>query len=228
MFRGALHFSTSRLLRSVAGVAIGALAGWVCSQLRTPIPWMLGPLFTLAALRVSGMDIPPLPGGRQVGQWIIGTSLALYFTPTVVRQVSGLWPWLIAGALFAIALGYAAGLLLSHLTGLDRTSATFACVPGGAAEMAVLGERFGARGDKVAAGQSIRILIVVLVLPSIYTLVGVHGADLYVPGMTRFEAPGFLLLLAATLCGAAVANALRVPNAFVLGPLAVAIPMTAM
>ena len=53
---------------------------------------MLGPLLTLACLRVAGVDIgaPPV-SGRYVGQWIIGTSLGLYFTPAVVREVAGMW-----------------------------------------------------------------------------------------------------------------------------------------
>jgi membrane AbrB-like protein len=216
------------LVRSIAGVALGAVAGWICTRLHTPIPWMLGPLVTIAALRVSNVDVPALPGGRQAGQWIIGTSLGLYFTPQVVRQVAGLWPSLVAGALFAIFLGYFGGLVLARLAGLDRTSAIFASVPGGAAEMAVLGERFGARVDKVSAAQSVRILVVVILLPALYTLSGVHGADAYVPGTSFIDVVGLASLLAATSVGGFIALRLRIPNAFVLGSLAVALPLTAM
>jgi membrane AbrB-like protein len=209
------------------GLAIGALAGWVMSRLHSPIPWMLGPLATLAVLRVAGLRIAAPPGGRQIGQWIIGTSLGLYFTPHVVREVAGWW-WLLAvGALFAIGLGYAGGLLLARLAGVDRTTGVFASVPGGAAEMSVLGERFGARVDRVAAAQSLRILIVVIVIPFAYAAIGVHGADAYVPGTTRFSAAGYVALMAATLAGSGVAQWIGLPNAFVLGSLAVAIPLTA-
>jgi membrane AbrB-like protein len=45
---------------------------------------------------------------------------------------------------------------------------------------------------------------------------------------TAFDAQGFAILMAATLAGGCVAQAMRVPNAFVLGPLAVAIPLTAL
>lgn len=214
--------------RSFVGLAIGALAGWVCAWLRTPIPWMLGPLVAIALLRVTGMALPPLPAGRQVGQWVIGTSLGLYFTPFVVREVAGLWPLLVAGALFAIVLGYGAGLVLASLAGMDRTTSIFACVPGGAAEMSVLGERFGARVDRVAAGQSIRILLVVIILPAVYALSGVHGGDAYVPGTTRFDAGGLLALMAMTGIAGLIAQRFAITNAFVLAPLAVAIPLTAM
>ncbi len=189
---------------------------------------MLGPLFALAVLRVSGLDVRTIPGGRQIGQWVIGTSLGLYFTPQVIREVSGWWPLLAAGAFFSVVLGYGAGLALARLAGVDRTTGVFACVPGGAAEMAVLGDRFGARADRVAAAQSLRMLIVVMTIPAIYTVIGVHGLDMYVPGAKVFEPAGLALLLALTLAGAFAMQRLRVPNAFVLGALAVAIPLTAL
>jgi len=217
----------STLAPPLAGLVLGAAAGWVCSRIGTPIPWMLGPLVTLAFLRVAGANVAAVPGGRQVGQWIIGTSLGLYFTPHVVREVSGWWPLLVAGALFSIGLGYAAGLVLARTAGIDTTTGIFACVPGGAAEMSVLGERFGARVDLVAAAQSLRILIVVVTVPAAYAMLDVHGADAYVPGTLLFSAGGYALLLAATMAGGLLAMALRVPNAFVLGSLAVAIPVTA-
>ena len=216
------------VLRWVTGLSLGALAGWVCSRVGTPIPWMLGPLFTMALLRMAGAGIAGPPGGRQIGQWIIGTSLGLYFTPTVVGEVAGWWLLLAAGAVFSIGLGYLAGLLLARMAAIDRTTGVFACVPGGAAEMAVLGERFGARVDRVAAAHSLRIVIVVAVVPAAYAYLGVHGADRYIPGITVFDARGFALLMAATLAGSAVAQRLRLPNSFVLGSLAVAIPLTAL
>lgn len=188
---------------------------------------MLGPLFALAALRVTGSRVAAPPGARYVGQWIIGTSLGLYFTPHALVTVAGSWPVILAATLFAIALGYACGLLLARLAGIDRTTGVFASVPGGAAEMATLGERFGARPDRVAAAQSLRILIVVALVPAAITLADVHGIDRFVPGAGRFDASGFVLLMAATLAGCAVFQLLRAPNAFVLGSLAVAIPLTA-
>ena len=45
------------VLSPLAGLALGAGAGWVFSRLGTPIPWMLGPLLTLAVLRVAGAPI---------------------------------------------------------------------------------------------------------------------------------------------------------------------------
>ena len=213
--------------RWLAALMLSAAAGWGCSRLDTPIPWMLGPLFTLAVFRILGAPIVAPPGTRQTGQWIIGTSLGLYFTPVVVREVAGLWHLLLAGAAFAIIVGYVSGIALAKLADVDRTTGVFASVPGGAAEMATLGERFGARVDRVAAAQSLRILLVVAIVPSSFAILGVHGADPYVPGATAFELRGFVILMAATLAAGIAATRLGLPNGFVLGALAVAIPLTA-
>ena len=218
---------TTAPLRAAGALAVGAAAGWLCSVLHTPIPWMLGPLVALAFLRVAGADIAAPRPSRYLGQWIIGTSLGLYFTPEVVREVLSVWYLLAAGAVFAVVLGYLSGLALARLAGIDRTTAIFASVPGGAAEMSVLGGRFGARIDRVAAAQSLRILIVVLVIPFAYAWLGLHGSDVYVQGARQFDAAGFAKLMAATLVGSFVFQRLDAPNAFVLGSLAVAIPLTA-
>lgn len=216
----------SRVARWIAALAVGVGAGYVCMLLRTPIPWMLGPLFALAFLRIAGADISAPPPARFIGQWIIGTSLGLYFTPSVLREVAGLWYLLAAGAVLAIALGYVSGVALAAIAGFDKTTGVFASVPGGAAEMATLGARFGARVDRVAAAQSLRILIVVAIVPGAITALDIHGTVPYVQGAREFVPAGLALLLLATLAGSAIFQKLRLPNAFVLGSLAVSIPLT--
>ena len=119
----------------------------------------------------------------------------------MVREVAGWWSLLALGAVFAIGVGYGGGLVLARLAGIDRTTGIFACVPGGAAEMAVLGERFGARVDRVAAAQSLRILIVVLTIPRRTRCSACTAPIVYVPGATTFDAGGFALLMAATVGG---------------------------
>jgi membrane AbrB-like protein len=134
---------------------------------------------------------------------------------------------LAAAAVFAIVVGYVGGIALASLARTDRTTGIFASVPGGAAEMAILGERFGARVDQVAAAQSLRILLVVVIVPYAFALIGVHGADPYVPAITHVALPGLAILLAVTLVAGFAVQRIGLPNAFVLGPLAIAIPLTA-
>jgi membrane AbrB-like protein len=216
------------IARVAATFAVGAAAGYVCTLLHTPIPWMLGPLFAVAALRLAGAPLEAPLSARYGGQWIIGTSLGLYFTPFVVRHVVDLWWLLLLGAAFAIALGYVTGVALARLARCDKTTGIFASVPGGASEMTILGERFGGRMDRIAAAQSLRILIVVAIVPGAITAAGVHGSDAYVQGAKTFDTWGFVLLMVLTFAGGLVFQRIRAPNAFVLGALAVAIPLTAL
>jgi len=217
----------SRFAGAAAGLALAIAAGSLCAWLATPIPWMLGPLFALAVVRVVGIDVRAPAGARPVGQWIIGTALGLYFTPATLASVASVWYLPVAGAVFAIAIGYGTGALLARLAGIDLTTGVFASVPGGAADMAALGERHGARVDRVAAAHSLRMLLVVAIVPAAFTLAGAHGTDAFQPARASFDAAGFATLMLATLAGALVGRRSGVPNAFILGSLAVAIPLTA-
>ena len=208
-------------------LALCAVAGVLFARLRLPLPWMIGPLLVMAGLNFAGARLRTAPGARQVGQVIIGTALGLYFTPAVTREVVSYWPLLIGAALFAVVLAWACGWFVSTTTDTDRTTAFFASVPGGAAEMAVLGERFGARVDRVALAQSLRVLTVVIVVPFALTYGGAHGADAYRPAPVPFDVPRLALLLGmAALAGGALELA-GTPNAFMFGPLLAAIALTA-
>src|SRR4030095_9619445 len=210
-------------LPAVRGLAIGLAAALVCMGIHAPLPWIIGPLVAGAQSRSAGIDCRAPLGGRQSGQWIVGTALGLYFTPDVAQLVLRIGWALLLAALFALALGYFCGYLLARIGGIDRTTAVFASVPGGAAEMAVLGERYGARVDQVAAAQSLRIMLVVIAIPWIFAALQLHGADAFRPGAIEVRATGLVALLASTLAAGLLLQRLGVPNAFVLGALAVAI-----
>jgi membrane AbrB-like protein len=215
------------LLRSVLlTLAIGLVAAWLCEWLRTPLPWMIGPLFAAAALRMAGADLRAPVQVRQAGQWAIGTALGLYFTPAVLKALASYLGFIAAGVAFALALGAACGWVLHRLSGTDRTTAFFAMAIGGASEMAAQGERHGAAVDRVAAAHSLRIMMVVGIIPFCFKFAGVHGLDLYVPGARVIHYPGLLLLAALTSAGALALKRLNSPNSWVIGPLLVTILLT--
>jgi uncharacterized protein len=210
----------------VVALALCTAGGALFSWLGTPLPWMIGPLLVMAVCNFSGARLRSVPGSRQLGQLIIGTALGLYFTPVVAREVASSWILLLIAALFAIALAWACGWFLSSVTDTDRTTAFFASVPGGAAEMAVLGERFGARVDRVVLAQSLRVVVVVIAVPFALTYSGVHGADAYNPVLVPFDAAKLALLFAASICAGTLATKARMPNPYMFGPLLAAIAFT--
>jgi len=214
-------------LNPALGIVLCALAGGLFAWLRIPLPWLLGPLVTMAACNFAGAELRSIRGSREAGQIVIGIALGLYFTPEVGGYVLSHWVLLLAAGLFAIALGVLGGAILARLAGIDRSTAFFASVPGGAAEMTLLGERYGARPDRIALAQSLRILIVVFVVPFALTYSGAHGSDPYLAAAgASLDWPRLGLLVgAAALVGLAI-NRAGLPNGFMFGPLALTIVLT--
>ncbi len=212
---------------ALAGLLISVLAGALFAALHSPLPWMIGPLVVMAAFRFSGFELGAVRGGRETGQLLIATALGLYFTPMVAGEVAARWELLLIAALFASMLAYAGAFFISWLSDTDRTTALFASVPGGATEMAILGARYGGRIDRIALAQSLRILLVVVIVPFAFAASGVHGADLYQPTPAPFAVHGLLMLMACAAAGALAFSWCRIPNAWMLGPLAVTVALTA-
>src|SRR5437868_5595410 len=78
----------------------------------------------------------------------------------------------------------------------------------------------------VAAAQSFRILIVVVTIPSAFAALGLHGADPFVAASSEVRWPALAGLLSMAAVAGMLLARLNVPNAFVLGPLLVTIPLT--
>jgi membrane AbrB-like protein len=168
---------------------------------------------------------------RNAGQWGIGTALGLYFTPQVVAVVMSLAPAIGVGIVWALLLGAGFAAFLRRANprnaALDAPTLFFSSAIGGAAEMAVLAERHGGRLDLVASAHSLRLLIVVVLVPLGFQLAGLHGLDPTVPGPQVVQAGGLAALVALTVTGGAAMHRLRLVNAWMLGPLAVAFALTA-
>jgi membrane AbrB-like protein len=97
--------------------------------------------------------------------------------------------------------------------------------------MAVQGERHGALVERVAAAHSLRIMLVVGTIPFALRRWSTHGSapghDLFVPLAAAVSYPGLALLVVLTSLGALLLKRLDVPNAWVIGPLALALMLTA-
>lgn len=208
-------------------LGIGLIAAGLCVWLRTPLPWMIGPLCSTAIACMAGLRLKAPVQVREGGQWAIGTALGLYFTPAVVKVLVSYIGYIAAGVAFALLLGAVCAWLLHKLSGVDRTTAFFAMAVGGASEMASQGERHGAQVDRVAASHSLRIMMVVILIPFLFKFADVHGLDVFIPGARVVHYGGLLVLIVLTSAGALLFKRLNSPNSWVLGPMAVAIALTA-
>ncbi len=217
-------------LRLAAALMLAVAAALLCSAARLPLPWLIGPLLSSAICSMAGLALPAPAWLRNGGQLLVGTALGLYFTPPVAALIVSLWGAVVAGIVWALALGASFGAFLKLANrgdaGLDRATLFFASAIGGASEMTVLAERHGGRMDIVAAAHSLRVLLVVVIVPLGFQWAGLHGLDATLPGPQQVHPAGLALLLALCVCGALAMRTMRLTNAWMLGPLAVAFALT--
>ena len=187
---------------------------------------MMGSLVAMAIAQMAGARFEAPPGGRDAGLLIVGTSLGLYFTPPVMREVVAYGGYFVALGFAALGIGAVSAAVLERAAGVDHATAFFGSMPGGAAEMALLGERHGALADRVAFAHSARMLLVVTLVPSAVTLAGFSATEDYRPVSTPFDLGGFALLAGIAAAAGAAARRLRIPTAFMMGPLLATIALT--
>ncbi len=222
------------LMRNGATLALALAAAWLCVWLRTPIPWMIGPLLVTSIVSILGAPTRSWPPMRNAAQWVIGVALGLYFTPQVTALVASLW-WAIGlSIVWALGLGWAFGAWLhrGHAGELNvgpreaRATTYFAGAIGGASEMTLMAEREGARSDLVAAAHSVRLVIVTLLIPFTFSSLGLHGVDATMPGPKFFDLRGLMILGAATAVGAWLMHKLGRANPWFMGALVVSMGLT--
>lgn len=209
---------------------IGAIGGALVSLTAMPLPWLIGSLFAASAARLS-LSLPePWNGGRNVGQLILGATVALAFTPDVLSRLMGLLPVMVVAAVASIVMASAIAVLLTRMTRVDSATAYCACMPGGIAEMSNLADLRGGNGSFVAIAQSIRIILVVIIIPvAMYVTADelLATPDLSAGGRNSLGVAATCLVLAAGCVGSLMFARLGMINSWFLGALVVVATLAA-
>ena len=200
-------------------VAVGVPAGYIFHLLHTPIPWMIGPMIAVAALNLMGAPMASPPYARQMGQVILGSAVGLYFTPSVVRELAANFPAILAATVAVFIVGGFGALTLSRASGVDGKSTFFASIPGGAMAMAVLADKYGAEIAPVAVAHSLRVSLVVILIPFALTYGGIPlVASAYRPDVPLDYAILVPWLLIGCVLGE-VSERLHMHNGYLLAPI---------
>ncbi|VXB70804.1 AbrB family transcriptional regulator [Pseudomonas sp. 8O] len=196
-------------LAGVVGGYLASLAGW-------PLPWMVGSLLAVIVVRcLTNRAFSELPGGRKAGQWLVASGIGLHFTSDVLEQVLSHLPVIVMGAFGTLLLSLI-GIAILRRAGVDRATAFFASMPGGASEMVNLALRHDAQPARVAAAHSLRLLLVVLLIPALFTW-GLPAVS--APTRAPVDWTWLIGLLAAGAVLAMLWGRLKQPNPWMLGPL---------
>jgi hypothetical protein len=150
------------VLCGVAGAWLGVLA-------RLPAPMLLGPMIASAATHLLGVVDGAPPAWIVAGaQLLIGASVGVRFRGIdPVRALQAMAATLGLVAIMLVVTLLFAGALWA-VTGLPLDQLVLAYVPGGLAEMAMIGYALGVDPTFVATHHIVRIGLVVLLAPLLY------------------------------------------------------------
>ena len=102
-------------IRVALTLLLALAAAALCVWLKTPIPWMIGPLLAVSLASICGAPTRSWGPLRNAGQWTIGTALGLYFTAEVTALLLGLWWAIVLGIAWALGLGVLFGRWLHRV-----------------------------------------------------------------------------------------------------------------
>ena len=205
------------------GLGVASAGGALAHAVHMPLAWVLGSMLGAGLWSLWRNHTLPQPSSwRRTAQGVIGVGLGLYFTPEVLGQLGTLAPWVLVGALTALALSVLAAPLLQRLAGVDGPTAIYAVALGASAEMSLQGQRAGADAAAVASAHALRIM---LVTTSATALAWALGQPLgWTPvGVAELPLEVWPPLLAVAALVALALNRIRVPNPWLLGPLVVGV-----
>lgn len=193
----------------------------VFNHFQLPLAWMLGAmtfclLATLVRLPVAAPTTvrPPVIA-------LIGVLLGSGFTPQVITSIPGWLPTLLGLFAFILVSGLVCIFYLHKIGGFDLQTSYFAGMPGGLAEMIVLGDEKGADTRVIAMVQSARVFTIVMVVP--FLVQWLSGTDIANRGtstrLSIFDADWTVLLwlLGTAFAGSLLGHMLRLPSKYLLG-----------
>ncbi len=203
-------------------LAAGVAGGFAARSAHLPLPWLLGAFFTIMALSLAGAPVRLIPWGRPAGTVVVGASTGLQFTATVVAKLLTLLPLIIAAAFLSTIVGAVGGLLYMRLTGVDRTTAFFATVPGGVVETTTLAPQYGGQLEPIMMAQTTRVALIVVLAPFLVVWFAGSGARNVFFATAVVPWLPVLTLLAVSAVAATLLSRTRSPNAWLMAPLFIA------
>ncbi|MEM1168912.1 MAG: AbrB family transcriptional regulator [Cyanobacteria bacterium P01_H01_bin.35] len=163
--------SWQNLTRIILPLAFAAIVGFACDWLGVPVGWLLGPLLVGITYACIQDNPKPLPSDFiKVGKAIIGLYSASRFSPDTLMLATTHAIPVILCILVTGALSMFNGYLLWKWGGVNKLTSFLGAIPGSATTLAIMSEEYGAEPITVTVLQYIRMVVVVLTIPTTVTL----------------------------------------------------------
>jgi len=207
-------------------VALVALASAACGAARLPSPELFGGLIGGVAVALGTGWCLVVPRAAVSGaQGVIGVAIGAYVQASTIRALGHDLLPVLGVCVATLLLTVAAGLVLARVTDLDRATAAFGMIAGGASGIIAVADDLGADNRLVAVLQYLRVLAIILLAPLVTRLVfaGARAGGSFGAADAASSARDVALFLALSLAvGVLAARAVRLPAGWLLGPMLVA------
>lgn len=202
-----LWLALTLVVATAGGAAFSAL-GW-------PVAWLSGPMIAVAALAMTGAPVRFTPTFRDLAFLLAGTSLGSTVTPDALAAIARYPASILGLTISVVASVVVSSYLLERLFGWDRPTAFLASVPGALSMVMALAAESSGDIRRIALVQSVRLFVLVAVLPHAITHgIGVTAAP---PAHETVSAAGLAVLFTAALALTAIFSRFRIANPTFLG-----------
>lgn len=210
------------LYRFLLTIGLGCGGGYIAFLLNLPLAWMIGAMLATTVAALFGAPLYVFAWLRNIMVCVLGVMLGSSFTPEILGVI-GDWAvsLLLLGA-YVAAAGGASFVYFRRVCGYDKATAYFSGMPGGLAEMVIVGESMGGDSRLISLVHGLRVLLVVLIVPFGFQLfLPFSIADRPAPGMPLLALPldDLAILLAVGVVGYFGSTALKIPAARLVGPM---------
>ncbi|MGE8539673.1 AbrB family transcriptional regulator [Acinetobacter sp. ANC 3813] len=211
-----------KLKLNIKGLVVAFIGALVANLLHFPLPWLLGPLLAVNLCGAIGVQVQCNELWRKCGQVIIGMTLGLYFTPTLVNAIGDYLIFVCIGVLWAVSLNIILAILQRRFNHVDWATAWFASSIGSASEMVNVAIKHNAKIDKVVAAHTLRITLLVISLPLLLGMIfPIDPTQVLKSVNPSFDVLTLLLLGFMAIASALFFQKIKLLNSWLLGPLIV-------
>lgn len=205
----------SRLLVPLSSIGVGFLF----SYLGVPLGWLIGAAISTGTFAALGKSVYLPTVVQRSGMIVLGSSTGMVVTPGVGDLLLAWLPLMLISVAFSTGLAIVVTALYARRASLDRATAFFSLLPGGVIEMANIGDKYSANRAVIGAMHAVRAAMIVLCVPFVAGLLSSPTIEHAVnhPDVLIFRHLALVLLIGCL--GGMVANYLKLPAGWFLGPL---------
>lgn len=216
------HFHHApKAIRLLLTLLLATAAGEIFYLIHSPLPWLLGPLLATVVCVLLGFDKLWIPSSfRKGGLIVVGIVLGLRITPDIWQTMTQHIGQMLVATIFTLLIGMLNAWIMHRVHRIDLTTSIFSNIPGGLSEMVTLGQSQGGNLQIISMFHSIRIVVIVALTPFLVTILSQKTITPVLSGGDQlFGVWATIVVLAAGIVGAFLASKLKMPAAFLLGPL---------